>query len=237
MAPLIGITCGHQWQERERYFVNVGYVQNILSSGGTPILIPYMEKHKLMEIMDLIDGLLIPGGIDIDPSLFGQDPHPNCGLIDPIWDELEGHVISTALSRDLPLLAICRGCQILNVVAGGDLIQDISSQVSPAIKHMQQAQKWHATHEIKIEPDSILATTLNTNNITVNSYHHQAVGQVASQFSAVAWANDHIVEAIESREHTYVLGVQWHPELMTNHHPVFHQLFTVLVSYANSRRL
>lgn len=234
MVPTIGITCGHQWEGTERYYVNRSYITSIIQAGGLPILIPYMKPNLLTKILDKLDGVLIPGGIDIDANLFNQELHPRCGKIDPEWDDLDVFVIQAALARNLPLLGICRGCQILNVACGGDLIQDIPSQTLSQINHSPAAPKWYATHDLTIKSGSKLSRILQTTHIRVNSFHHQAVSQVAPGFQASAFANDGIVEAIESMEHQYVIGVQWHPELMLHHYPEFKNLFIELVNRASS---
>lgn len=232
MTPVIGVTCGHQWDGTKRHYVNEAYITSVLAAGGLPILIPHMNPNLLLEVIKQVDAVLIPGGIDIDANLFNQEIHPRCGKIDPLWDELDLTVIRAALERDLPLLAICRGCQILNVACGGDLVQDIPSQVKDAINHNPDAPKWHATHDIAVTDDSKLAKLLGTTSIRVNSFHHQAVARIAPGLQVSAVASDGVIEGIESKEHGYVIGVQWHPELMIKHHPVFKSLFTELIKMA-----
>lgn len=234
-VTVIGITCGHSWEAPERFYVNEAYVQQIITAGAIPILIPYMDPEKLKVVVEQIDGLLIPGGNDIDARLFGEEPQPGLGSIDPIWDMLDMTVIRFALSRNLPILGICRGCQILNVTCGGSLIQDIATQVTNPIKHQQLAPKWHGTHDISIASGSKLASVLGVTEIAVNSFHHQAIARIASGFIASAYASDGIIEGIESTQHNCVLGVQWHPELMTSHEPIFTQLFTHLVQSAKKQ--
>ncbi len=230
MDPIIGVACGHRWQEPERYYVNASYVQRALHARGTPVLLPYMDKSRIQQLVGMVQGLIIPGGIDIDPLHFHQQPHPLCGAIDPLWDELDIRLITEGLRRDIPILAICRGCQILNVAAGGDLIQDIGSHLNKPLKHMQAAQKWYATHSIEISEESLLYEILGRKSIFVNSFHHQAVGTIASEFRVSAKAPDNIIEAIESTKHRFVVGVQWHPELMGEAYPIFNQLFTRFVA-------
>ncbi len=225
MNPIIGITSGREWELKERYYVNGAYIKAITKASGIPIIIPHMAQKKLESILDIIQGLLIPGGIDIDANLFNQEPHPKSGTIDPLWDQLDMGMIRGALARNLPILAICRGCQILNVACGGTLIQDINAQTECPIKHEQEAPNWYATHGIKLEPDSLLAGIFATNSLRINSYHHQAVAEVAPGFRFSAIAADGIIEAIESIKHEFVIGVQWHPELMVDYYPVFQKLF------------
>lgn len=212
--------------------MNESYITCILAAGGTPVLIPYMDHPRLSLILKLIDGLLVPGGIDIDAQLFNEELHPKSGIIDPWWDKLDVYMIGGAIERKLPILAICRGCQILNVTCGGSVIQDIPSSVSQPLKHHQQAPKWYATHNVTITKGSRLASIFERDVIKVNSFHHQAVGRLAPSFNQTAIASDGIIEAIESNELPFVIGVQWHPELMTVHYPVFQQLFNQFVAIA-----
>lgn len=232
--PIIGITCGHEWEDTERYYVNEAYIRNIVNAGGVPILIPYMESAKLEIILDSIDGLLVPGGVDIDAKLFNQELHPESGKIDPLWDQLDLTMIKGSLVRELPILAICRGCQILNVVCGGTLIQDIASYIKRPVKHEQQAPKWYATHEIKLTKDTLLAEIFAVEQLRVNSFHHQSVAELAPGFCCSAVASDGVIEAIESTEHKFVIGVQWHPELMVEYYPAFGNLFKQFVNAAGS---
>lgn len=227
--PLIGITCGHQWEDPERYYVNGTYISAITKAGGVPVLIPYMAEQKLSQILDLLDGLLVPGGIDIDARLFNQELHPRSGKIDPLWDQLDIFMIRGALEKNIPVLAICRGCQILNVACGGSMIQDIESQVANPIKHQQQAPKWYGTHSVTITPQSLLQRIFMSNSLRVNSFHHQSVLEIAPGFQVSALASDGVVEAIESVEHDFVMGVQWHPELMVKPNSDSSQLFTAFI--------
>lgn len=223
--PLIGLTCGHQRENPQRYYVNNAYIQAVLEAGGTPLLIPYQPKERLFPVLEFLDGLVLPGGVDIDPNRYGENPALGCGEIDPFWDELDLTVTGLALERNLPILAICRGCQVLNVVLGGSLIQDIPSQISNPIKHRQQAPRWYATHDISLQTASILGGIWGNAPQRVNSFHHQAIAKVGQGLRVVASAADGVVEAVESSHHRFVLGVQWHPEHMIHHYPVAARIF------------
>lgn len=230
--PIIGLICGHQRENPDRYYVNNSYLNAVVRAGGTPILIPYQPKEQLLEIVNLLDGLVVPGGIDVDPNRFGESPVVACGEIDPHWDELDLLTIGFALERNLPILAICRGIQVLNVALGGTLVQDIPSQVSEPIKHSQEAPRWYATHDISIQSTSLLGTIWGNAPARVNSYHHQSINKVGKGLRIVATAPDGVVEAIESTEHPFVLGVQWHPELMIDHYPVAGRIFEHFIKAA-----
>ena len=173
-TPIIGLVCGHQ-ADPDHYYVNNPYIKAVVAAGGTPILIPYQPKEQLLQVLALIDGLVLPGGIDVDPNRYGQNPIKECGAIDPLWDELDLTAAGFALEKNLPLLAICRGMQVLNVALGGSLVQDIPTQITDPIKHNQDAPKWYATHDITIQTASLLRGIWGTGPTRVNSYHHQAV--------------------------------------------------------------
>lgn len=227
--PLIGLTCGHQRENPDRYYVNNAYIQAIITAGGLPVLIPYQPKEQLREIINQIDGLVLPGGVDLDPNRYGQSPKIECGDIDPHWDDLDLNAAGFALERDIPLLAICRGIQVLNVALGGSLVQDIPTQITDPIKHSQEAPRWYATHDITIQSGSMLGEIWGTAPARVNSYHHQSVGALGKGLRIVATASDGVIEAVESGKHRFVLGVQWHPELMVEQYPVARRIFSQFI--------
>lgn len=222
---LIGLTCGHQQENPDRYYVNNAYIQAILKAGGTPILIPYQPKEQLFTVINLVDGLVLPGGVDLDPNRYGENLALKCGTIDPLWDELDLTAAGLALQKELPILAICRGAQVLNVALGGTLVQDIPSQTSNPIQHRQKAPRWYASHDIFLESSSLLKTIWGDNSPRVNSFHHQSIARVGRGLKIVASAPDGVIEAVESTEHRFVLGVQWHPELMVEHYPAARNIF------------
>lgn len=232
---LIGLVCQHNQENPERYFIARAYIQAILNAGGTPIVIPHQPKEQLSEIIRLIDGLVLTGGVDVDPNRYGENPIEGCGEINPDRDELDLLACELALTRDLPILGICRGAQVLNVALGGTLVQDIPSQIKNPIKHWQKAPNWYATHAVVVQPTSLLEKILRTTEIRVNSYHHQSIGRVGKGLEVVATAPDGVVEAVESSEHRFVLGLQWHPELMEEHYHSAQKIFQhfVQASLAN----
>lgn len=226
--PLIGVVCGHQ-EDPERFYVNAPYLYALQRAGGIPVLICHMPKDDLFTLLPNFSGILLPGGIDIDPSYYGEEPHPDCGRIDPLWDELDTTVARWAMENAVPVLAICRGMQVLNVAAGGTLIQDIPSQLSKHIKHSQHAPKWYATHDIQIEAGSLLDSIIGQQTTRVNSFHHQAVRDVGQGLRVSAFASDGVIEAVEGTGKHFVLGVQWHPEHMVGHYSSAERIFTAFV--------
>jgi len=237
LQPVIGITCGHMTRDVEdRYYVLTANIHAVAEAGGVPVLIPNAgDEDKLAAALDLVDGLYLPGGNDVDPHLYGEEPLRGMGEFDPDWDALDVTAAKMALERGLPILAICRGVQVLNVAAGGTLYQDIPSQIPGSLKHRQEGPRWAASHGIRLEPDSRLARLFGTTSLRVNSFHHQAVKNVAPGFRATAKAPDGVVEAIERVEGPFVVGVQWHPELMVSRDPTHRVLFSAFVEAAAAR--
>lgn len=230
--PIIGLLCGHQSDNPDRYFVNSAYIKSVIGAGGVPILIPYQPKEQILQILDGLDGLILPGGVDVDPNRYGENPIVECGEVDPHWDELDLWATGYALERDLALLGICRGCQVLNVALGGTLVQDIPAQIKNPLKHAQKAPRWYATHDITVQSASLLGSIWQNGLQKVNSFHHQSIAKAGKGLRIVATAPDGIVEAVESTEHRFVLGVQWHPELMVDHYPVASRIFERFVQAA-----
>jgi len=208
---LIGLSVNHK-EGTSR--IADAYVNAVVRAGGTPILIPLVtDESALEEIVSRIDGLILSGGGDIYSPLFGEELHPAVGSYDLERDRYEIALVKQAVERQLPVLGICRGCQLINVAFGGNLIQDIPSQVPEStVNHNQEEAREVATHSVRITPNSRLSQIAQTEQVMVNSFHHQAVNVVAPEFEPVAWTEDGVIEAIESTEEKAVLGVQWHPE-------------------------
>lgn len=215
MKPIIGIVPSID-QEKGLYFLNEDNVKAIEQAGGTPILVPYFNSSKLInKILPILDGLYLTGGYDIDPTLFGEEPHPNLGVINRVRDDFEIKMINNMLELNKPVLAVCRGCQILNITLGGNMYQDIHSQIdTPTLQHSQKAINSHASHFVNVEKNSMLYKLVKRSKIKVNSRHHQANRKIASGLIVSGRANDGIIEAIESNVYRFVLGLQWHPENM-----------------------
>jgi len=221
MRPLIGITCsrlvgGHWGQYSLGHFMDYTfneYGQAIRYSGGAPLIIPEaQDSETLKAIMTKIDGLILSGGPDIHPKFYGEHPLPELGEIDEDLDMMELEAARSALRKGLPILAICRGIQTLNVVQGGTLYQDIPSQIPESINHSPKSDKGVLTHRIRIEKKTLLHRIFKKTEIWTNGKHHQAVKDLAPGFIISARASDGIVEAIEHPLKSFVLGVQWHPE-------------------------
>lgn len=235
MRPLIGLSCSHD-SDKETSLLNLTYSRGVEKAGGLPVVLPLTtDKETLSETLSRLDGLLLTGGPDLDPSFFGEEPWPRLGAISPDRDTMELHLTKQALSRDMPLFGICRGIQTLNVAAGGSLIQDIPSAVKEPLKHRQEAPRWHGSHSVAMVAGSRLAAILGVDSLRVNTFHHQAVQDLAEGFAVAAHAPDGVIEAIESTRHRFAIGVQWHPEGMWERHSVQLRLFSALVRAASQQ--
>lgn len=229
---LIALTAQQNSERPQDFFVRQAYVQAIVQAGGVPLVIPPQPPERLPAILGSVQGLVLTGGVDLDPCRYGEEPKKECGEISPLRDELDLAAAAYALAQDLPILAICRGIQVLNVALGGTLIQDIPSEVSGALKHNQQAPGWYGTHEVRIVSETLLGMIVGRETLRVNSMHHQAVARLGRGLRVVASAPDGIVEAVESTEHRFALGVQWHPELMSDSCPAAAAIFRHFVRTA-----
>ncbi len=205
--------------ETRRFYLGRDYSEALESAGAIPLHIPLIPNREyIRETVENLDGILLPGSdSDVDPSYYGEDPHPKLGRVVPEKDETDLLVLEEAERLQLPVLAICFGMQSLNVSRGGSLIQDISSQVPNPIKHEQGSPLARNSHLITLASKGLLRAIAGktiSEKVKVNSHHHQAIDNVGRDLSASAWANDGVIEGIEDmRNGRFVLGVQWHPEL------------------------
>lgn len=253
--PRIGLTLMLDEPEKDahlpRYGMNRTYFAAIRNAGGVPVaLAPGAAEEMQLYFPDPaapaiappleLDGVLLTGGGDLDPSHFGQERHPHCGPADADRDRMEMCLLDLIRTTRVPVLAVCRGIQVLNVVAGGTLIQDIASQRPDAIEHYFRAPspRDHPAHEIRIAPQSRLARILGCTTLTTNSIHHQAVDLLGDGLVASAWAPDGIIEALEvadPHDERYLIAVQFHPEDLQALTPI-RRLFASLVAAAGMYR-
>lgn len=238
MKPLIGITAGllREPPNRDWIFNTNDYFRSVQNAGGIPVLLPFIKTEgDAAQVLERIDGLLLSGGADMDPQLYGEQPHPKSGAVSPERDETELALTRVALQRNMPVLGICRGHQVLAVAAGGTLWQDISTQISGSLKHVQEGPRWFASHRVRVEPGTRLAAVLGT-EFLVNSYHHQAVKELPpGGWIASAAADDGIYEALEHPGRRFALSVQWHPENFTARDYNFDALFRTFVEACQPR--
>ena len=230
---IAGVT--RQWDGQARVGVNANYVRSVLAAGGLPIIIvPDLSREETVELFGDCDGLLLTGGEDVDPVRYGAAPHPKLGSLDPRRDENELAMITEARARDLPILGICRGIQILNVAFGGTLIQDLPSERPGRIDHDPPTDRDVRSHQVNVTEHSRLGEILGEIEFDANSFHHQAADRVGEGLTVTAVAPDGVVEGVESSDgHEWIVAVQWHPEELA-HQPdaADLKLFAALIAAA-----
>jgi putative glutamine amidotransferase len=245
MKPVIGITPSHMREALahgtfDRHVLSVNYTNAVIAAGGIPIVLPPQDDHA-DALLDRLDGLLLSGGADIDPAVYGDtEVHPTTYGIHPPRDRFEFALLHGALERDLPILCICRGIQVLNVGLGGTLYQDVADQYGTAIQHRQQEAGIEAAepgHAVAATAGGLLADVYGAAEVPTNSFHHQAVKDVAPDLRVEGVAEDGLIEAVSLPTRSFVLGVQWHPEMMFERHAEHLAPFARLVEVATVRSL
>lgn len=232
--PLIGITPGFDYKTN-KLFLNKGYTDAINQAGGIAFVLPIITDEDILKnALKKCDGFLLSGGPDIDAVYFGEANMPYGREISPFRDAMEILVAQRAIALNKPILGICRGTQVINIAFGGNIYQDIveENKDNRIIKHLQEAPVWYPVHNIVIEKESKLASLFDKSSIKVNSFHHQAIKNVASGFRITSMALDGIIESIEHKAHIFAVGVQWHPELMWQEDRMHLKLFEELVKCA-----
>jgi putative glutamine amidotransferase len=235
MRPTIGVTVGYDERRAGLFLLRQDYVRSIEQAGGLPILLAPGRPEDAPELLERVQGLVLSGGSDVDPALYGEAPHPKLGKVIRERDDFELALTREAVVWDMPLLAICRGHQVLNVAMGGTLIQDIPSEVTGGLEHDPRRERWERAHPVEIYEGTRLRDILKRGTVSVNSFHHQAIGRLGDGLVVSARScDDQLVEAVELPGRRFVLGVQWHPEAFWNREDGFQALFEALVS--TSRR-
>jgi putative glutamine amidotransferase len=211
---------------------NETYLRALVTAGAVPVLLPQLtERSRLRRLFDMLDGLLLPGGGDIDPARYGEARHEKCGPISPELDEVELTLARWAVDEEKPVLAICRGIQVLNVALGGTLYQDIAAQIPGGEEHVKclRGPRDFLAHTAAITADSRLAGIVGATSLPVNSLHHQAVKDVGHGLAVVARTPDTLIEALEVPAHPFAIGVQWHPEELVDRDAHSQKLFDAFV--------
>lgn len=239
--PLIGVTASVQ-QETHGPCTSPAYMEALADSGALPLLLPLtLTGEDCRQLADTLDGILFTGGPDVHPFYFGEETLEGCGNQSALRDSTELLLFSHVYARKKPILAICRGVQLLNIALGGDIYQDIASQArrSIPIAHSQPYSPSVPSHHVTVKQDSLLASitcrlpeSCSTHQLEVNSAHHQAVRRPAGCLTVCAQAPDGIIEALEQPEYPFLLGIQWHPELLYHNHSHARQLFTAFTEAA-----
>lgn len=240
-APVIGLTGNFQ---DGACTLMEGYFTSILKAGGVPFIIPpYDDNNSMINSLEAVDGIVLTGGADINPLFLGEDPIKELHSINSRRDYQELLLARLAADRQIPILGICRGMQLMNAALGGTLYQDIDSQMeNTCIKHSQDLDRGFASHTVHITKDSLLYTLFQTETLPVNSFHHQAIKKQAPGFRVTAWSTDGVAEAIESTEYKSMLGVQWHPECFLREEdnsmsPLFDWFIAQAASFRAAKRL
>ena len=234
MNPVIGISTNFLTVDKgkflgmERIYVNKDYVDAVNKAGGVPLLLPPVEDAETVcRYVRLCDGFILSGGGDINPALYGEIPHPKLEEFHSTLDRSQWLLTQEILRADKPLLAVCRGVQLLNVVQGGSLWQDVSAIDHPVMLHSQFSPRGDLFHPVDIAQDSILHRLFG-DKLEVNSFHHQCLKDPGKGLEITATAPDGIIEAVEMPDHRFVIGIQWHPEMLLTASdtmlPLFRQL-------------
>jgi putative glutamine amidotransferase len=235
--PRIGIPMRIDYPT-DRFYLSRHYSEAVEAAGAAPVHISLIPRGEYIDtVVDGLDGILLPGSdSDVDPLRYGQQPHPALGSVHKIKDETDLLLIDAAERKRIPLFAICFGMQVLNVSRGGTLIQDIRSQLPGAIKHEQGVPRERPSHGVRVAAGSKLNEIIKTEDLTVNSHHHQALETLGADLVATAWSSDGVIEAIEDpRPDRFVIAVQWHPELGWQNDIFSQRLFSSFAAHARER--
>ncbi len=213
-------------------------VHAVQEAGGIAVVLPPTDDPAAIErLLDTLDGFVFTGGRDVDPAHYGEEILNETVVVSPDRDAFELPLIRAAVERDMPVLAICRGCQVLGVALGGSLWQDVPSQLEDPQIHWQKAPRDHVTHSVTLKPGTLLHRILDVGDaldLEVNTFHHQAIKTVPSALVATAHAPDGCVEGVESPARRFVVGVQWHPEFLAPAFGVHRRLFDALVAASST---
>lgn len=222
--PIIGVVGSLSDESRanimestERVFISEKFINCVESAGGIPLILAHVnEMEDVKDQVEACDGIILCGGMDIHPLYYGEEPHHRLGFVNSKEDEYQIKVARMTLNLHKPILGICRGHQLLNVVCGGTLYQDLSEILSDTIKHNQISKRYEPYHSVNITKNSKLEQILGSSAL-VNSIHHQCIKELGSGLKATAYAKDGVIEAIEMPGRDFIMGLQWHPEEMAMH--------------------
>ena len=238
MRPLIGVTVYHYLRNNlPGLFVGQDYTEGIYEAGGLPMALPLTASQEAVDDMAAqLDGLLLTGGEDIAPQMFGEEPRLGLGEVSPVRDRMEQLLLERMLQLDKPVFAICRGLQVLNAAMGGTLYQDLLREWDSDMQHAQNAPRNHLAHIVDIVPGTLLQRVCGERELATNTFHHQAARDVAPGYVVSARSRDGLIEALEDPARAFVLAVQWHPENLWRENPAHRRLFTAFVDAARVRQ-
>jgi putative glutamine amidotransferase len=233
--PTLAIPAG---PKPARFGINQSYVRALVAAGCAPVLIPLLDdEDRLRTIYERLDAIVFPGGADVEPREYGEEPVDNLNVVESERDKVELRLARWAFDDDLPTLGICRGQQLLNVALGGTLYQDLQRQGVTAVEHSDADGRARSKmiHRVRLDPDSRLAQLIDETDVAVNSLHHQAVKKVAPALRVSGQSEDGVIEAVEAPDRRFLVAVQWHPEEFAEE-PWVRRLFTGFVVAASSKR-
>ncbi len=212
MRPIIGVIPLYD-DEKESYWMLPGYMQVLELCGAAPIMLPMTKEPALLDqLFSMCDGLLLTGGHDISPDIYGEDPKDYCGAPCKVRDEMEVYLLKKAIEKKMPLLGICRGLQLMNGALGGTLYQDLPNEKPGSVEHHMTAPYDRGAHEVEVLPGTLLAGIIGAGTKRVNSYHHQAIKDLSPMAQCMAVSEDGLAEAISIKNQPFMIGLQWHPE-------------------------
>jgi putative glutamine amidotransferase len=244
MKPLIGISPTPNEADLDhgrfrRYTLSDTYTRAVEAAGGIPVILP-AHTESIDDLLDSLDGIIFSGGSDLDSSHWNEEPHPKAYGFDPERDQFELEAIRKAVSRDMPVLGICRGIQAINVALGGTIVQDIPDQLPAASQHRQHEDgkmRDDTSHKVVVEEgENLLYKIHGETSMDTNSFHHQSIKDLGEGLEVVATTEDGVIEAIWNPEMTFGLAVQWHPEMLAANHPEHAAIFDAFVQAAADRK-
>ena len=234
MKPIIGLTCNEMFDTQAKQFINEAYINSVVRADATPIVLPIIQDEEAIQAqVDMLDGLIVTGGIDVNPLFYNENPLPLQKTSSLERDQYELKLLEYADKKQIPIFGICRGIQIMNVYFKGTLYQDISYSNKQVLKHTQDEKRENYSHTIEIESNSFLSDIFKE-KANVNSFHHQAIKDVAPNFRVVARARDGIIEAIQ-HETRPIYAVQFHPEAMSHKYLAMQQIFNNFIEIVKNR--
>jgi len=216
--------------EERTLSINQDYLEAVWRAGGTPVMFSETEDMERIDAMlDQVNGILLTGGGDIDPVLYGEEKRPGCGEPNARRDAMELPLCREAIKRRMPMLAICRGLQVLNCALGGTLYQDLAEDFGEAVRHPVYERPREAVHEVEVLEGTLLGKIVGIGMMGVNSRHHQGIKELGKRLRVSAVAGDGLIEGIEVEGHPFAIGVQWHPESLCDHDEVQQKIFNAFV--------
>lgn len=235
ISTKVAVHAGPHFVGYRRIYTNDDYVQAVLAGGGIPVVLPLIgDPAVITDMVGNIDGLVLMGGNDVDPALYGEEPQTKLGGISIEQDTFDTALYHAAAAGKKPVLGICRGAQLINVLNGGTLYQDMSYAKFSSIKHNQEDHPRQPIHAITIEKGSRLYDIYGATT-RVNSFHHQCIKDVAANFTITARSKDGVPESIEHTGDTFILGIQWHPEMMSQTNTAAQKIFTAFIAATAQR--